>query len=594
MSKKVIDDMGALLHMPRSKTKMPKNLEEGMEIKRVLVPLDQIDFYEHNPRQRPNEVYEEIRESIRNDGLHNELDITQRPDSDRFILDRGGNTRLKALKELLREGEERFREVWVKVHPFVSETVIQTRHLVENNTRSDMSFWDNAQAHMKLWADIEEETGKKISARNVTDAFAERGLIVQKSSLYLFKFAGERLDALGDAAQLLSATLVKGMQALINQQIVAVLDLHKNQDLGDSSEILRKWLKDYRDNLMDKEEPDKEFRLDRFTTYLFDRLQDLTSIKRSEVDKFLSIAKRYPKDSYDQWIKLLRPEARQQATEIANPVVDHDVSSDSEPQAPSYIDLKISTRRDAYSYDAPIVDNQGKHHAEPQPLITPELNYIPAEAVQQQRNYHSMLDVPDITLGEAYTRVHRAVLKFGRIAGYQKSLMLPFIKTMNEGFGFWVEPLLLEPNVNYDVTEDTPHKDSLSSIYGGYWAFLAQLSGQFGFGISELLPEDSSWRRINQVRNGVQDADVLSQDEKLHLDVLNDHKIYVDRFIPTVLYGDVYMSNQISGTYTTDPKFYRYQSILPISVDLIRCIGDLISIKPSIVAGFQNDLTRAD
>jgi len=55
-------------------------------------PIDifEIDHYDRNPRRVRNEKYDEIKESIRAKGLENPLIVTQRPDSERFMLKAGG------------------------------------------------------------------------------------------------------------------------------------------------------------------------------------------------------------------------------------------------------------------------------------------------------------------------------------------------------------------------------------------------------------------------------------------------------------------------------------------------------------------------
>jgi len=49
----------------------------------MLLGIDQIDTYERNPRQERNPLHDEIKDSIRHQGLQQPLVITRRPGADR-------------------------------------------------------------------------------------------------------------------------------------------------------------------------------------------------------------------------------------------------------------------------------------------------------------------------------------------------------------------------------------------------------------------------------------------------------------------------------------------------------------------------------
>ena len=51
----------------------------------ITVSIDDIDLYTNNPRRAKNERYDEIKESIRSNGLRNPPDITKAPNSDRYM-----------------------------------------------------------------------------------------------------------------------------------------------------------------------------------------------------------------------------------------------------------------------------------------------------------------------------------------------------------------------------------------------------------------------------------------------------------------------------------------------------------------------------
>ncbi len=116
----------------------------------IQLPVDEILFYEKNPRRHDNPKYEEIKESIRIRGLESALYITKRPGSNQYMLARGGKTRLKALQELAQEDPQKWGKLDFHEIPWVSESEILAAHLVENTKRQDMCFWDLAEGIANL------------------------------------------------------------------------------------------------------------------------------------------------------------------------------------------------------------------------------------------------------------------------------------------------------------------------------------------------------------------------------------------------------------------------------------------------------------
>lgn len=67
----------------------------------MVVTLDQLRPYDHNPRVTRNPLYDEIKASIRERGLDAPPAITRRPGERAYIIRNGGNTRLAILRERL-------------------------------------------------------------------------------------------------------------------------------------------------------------------------------------------------------------------------------------------------------------------------------------------------------------------------------------------------------------------------------------------------------------------------------------------------------------------------------------------------------------
>lgn len=163
-------------------------------VKSVSVDIDDISFFSLNPRRSENPEYDNIKESIRAIGLENPLTITKRPGDAGYTLYNGGNTRLKALKELWREtGDEKYHFLDCRLVPYQSDTELLIRHMIENETRGDMLLVDKAVAAFHIKKMTEDESGTSLSTRKLADLLTERGWPVKQKTASLFVFVAEHL-----------------------------------------------------------------------------------------------------------------------------------------------------------------------------------------------------------------------------------------------------------------------------------------------------------------------------------------------------------------------------------------------------------------
>ncbi len=161
------------------------------------VPIDQIDFYDRNPRRMRNPHYEEIKESIRASGILQNPKITRRPGAERYLLAFGGNTRLAILRELHREtGDVRFAAVDCDFVPWRSEAEVLVGHLIENETRGELSFIDKARGVREARTLIEGESGQTLSLRQLSAQLRQRGFRIDSSMISRYEYA---VDVLADA-----------------------------------------------------------------------------------------------------------------------------------------------------------------------------------------------------------------------------------------------------------------------------------------------------------------------------------------------------------------------------------------------------------
>lgn len=167
---------------------------------RVLIhlPISEIDTYDQNPRRTENPNFSKIKESISKDGLNQPLVVSRRPGQSKFVVYKGGNTRLKAISELYEEtADQKFRFVDCSFIPwsgFESDAIIG--HLQENSMRKSLCFIDraygvkNAIEHLKH----ESEEDEDLSIRNYHSILVERGYTISLSSLSIMLYAATTVE----------------------------------------------------------------------------------------------------------------------------------------------------------------------------------------------------------------------------------------------------------------------------------------------------------------------------------------------------------------------------------------------------------------
>jgi len=160
--------------------------------------VEDIDFFDHNPRRSNNEKYQELKASIRNSGLHSSFSVTKRPGASRYMVESGANTRLAILKELSEEtGDPKFKKITVVFKKYINESTVIARHLSENLNRGSLPFWDTAQSVYFLRTTLQNEQGKQLSIRQFCESAAQLGSEFQSSVVSVMLFCVEYLSPIG-------------------------------------------------------------------------------------------------------------------------------------------------------------------------------------------------------------------------------------------------------------------------------------------------------------------------------------------------------------------------------------------------------------
>ena len=151
-----------------------------------ILPIDisMIEPYYANPRIYENPKYEIIKESIRIDGIRQRIVVTKPPHSEKFMLCQGGNTRLRALRELYEETHEpRFKTAYCEFREWRGEADLMLGHVVENELRGNLNWHERSKMVLTLRGMFEEEMGKEITDREYSNIASEKGITIPRSTL---------------------------------------------------------------------------------------------------------------------------------------------------------------------------------------------------------------------------------------------------------------------------------------------------------------------------------------------------------------------------------------------------------------------------
>jgi ParB family protein of integrating conjugative element (PFGI_1 class) len=184
----------------------PRPMSDSVTVLRVT----DIQPYEKNPRQAANPLFDTIKASIRQRGMDAPLKVTRRPGATHYVVAAGGNTRLLAQLQLWQEtADPRFEKVPVVITTWRCESDVLAGHLIENEQRADMTFWDKARGIVALKIELERERAAALSLRQWESALTDIGLPVGKDVLSTYLFAVERLAPLGPVVWMLSRNDVR-------------------------------------------------------------------------------------------------------------------------------------------------------------------------------------------------------------------------------------------------------------------------------------------------------------------------------------------------------------------------------------------------
>lgn len=151
----------------------------------MVLTLDQLRPNPDNPRKGRNPRFEEIKASVRARGLDSIPKVTRDPEGDDvYIFSDGGNTRYQILCELWQEtGDERFFRVHTIFKPWPGRLKCLVGHLAENEVRGELTYIDKAFGIHNARAIQEEQLGRSVSLRELSELLNAEGYPIHSSSI---------------------------------------------------------------------------------------------------------------------------------------------------------------------------------------------------------------------------------------------------------------------------------------------------------------------------------------------------------------------------------------------------------------------------
>lgn len=483
----------------------------------LLLHVDEIDLYDRNPRTARNTAYDDMKASIRAArGIVQKLTVTRRPDSSRYMIHAGGNTRLAILKELWAETrDEAFGVQPVMFEPWVSESRTFAAHLIENNKRADMSFWDRAMGCVRLREDLERERGESLSQRLQAEVFAETGFSLSRGMIQHYEYAAAHLAPLH---RWLTNDNVKALQPAIN----ALITLADRFGVSEHDAFHELFWPEMEGFVL---ELDSRPGADTGTLPVRDLILRLKSALAFHLNASVAVL--------DLWAERLRTDKHASA-EILRAL------ANAAPQPALGADRPGSHDT---SYPASPSDGaDGVTHAAEPPELDPSETLTAAKAAESAE---AALDGGDahasagLTALSAVSRppvitvetVADEAERLATLAGVQHA----FVRTNSAPLGYFLEPEIESPT---RVADDTYLAEAT-------WWLLALGAGQFYQGVVNQLPPDAAWVRLMSRDSIASDASghllhpltaFVERVANAHLDIATQQPmIYIDYF-PVLLW----------------------------------------------------------
>ncbi|AJG22353.1 ParB family protein [Cupriavidus basilensis] len=466
----------------------------------IDLPVMEIDFYDRNPRTTPNPEYENIKASIRAKGLENPLIVTRRPNTLRYMLGKGGNTRLRALQELWLETEDpRFGTVMCIYRTWKSESDVLASHLIENDVRGEMSFWDKATGILNLRDALQVDTGTTISLRDLESHLKRIGLPTNRTTLSQYIFATHTLTSLGPHLTSLSVRQIQPGFAL--QKRLA------SRFVGDENTFVPEVFVPAQQDLAAGLEAGTPVNVNQLLDLSAARLAPWLGVDPERVTTMLRLIEQFPEMTLGELQAHGRETAPASATEPSGPA-DVPILPDTSP--PDWVDPLMPGEHaidPEYGSDVPATRQTTGTPGDTAETMPPS----PGSAVPPP----SAMQTPGgiaVTPDQVYAKVRAAFMSRLNELARLAPIGHCFHEVEAAPYGFFID---LPKDKTFGGTADDPDRPLV-------WHFLVSLSGQLDPEIARRMPEGLIWPTL--------------AGEALHARILADTSVVLGQMDPALLY----------------------------------------------------------
>lgn len=184
---------------------MPKNFDlsptellvsDAVELAEECISIDELRPLPYASQEAKEEDFEDLYESIKEEGLKLPFVVARQPDSKDYVLIAGGNSRLEVVRRLRRESRgSQYDEVSCVVLPWPGMSTAKLNHLITNDVVHTASFMERAKAILNfIDSNPDLPIDRSTSDREVSKFFKNNGFPLYRTTYGAMKYAVDHLD----------------------------------------------------------------------------------------------------------------------------------------------------------------------------------------------------------------------------------------------------------------------------------------------------------------------------------------------------------------------------------------------------------------
>lgn len=206
--------------MPSTAVAPPNDqqIPDGVQITEEYIPVSLLQPLSYVSQEAKKENFEDLFESIKEEGLKLPFVVAQPPSSKEYVLIAGGNSRLEIVRRLHEESRgAQFNTVPCVVVPWPGASNAKLNHLITNDVVHTASFIERAKAILNfIDSNSDLPIDRSTSDRGVSKFFKDHGFPLYRTTYGAMKYAVDHLDKLLplSLAASLSTQDVKNIQKL--------------------------------------------------------------------------------------------------------------------------------------------------------------------------------------------------------------------------------------------------------------------------------------------------------------------------------------------------------------------------------------------